>query len=197
MGGKGELLKNPKYQKKTCTNLIPWPLLSCCPLRRHQCHCTCDCCHCCCCTCCCCCCCCPPPSWSCAWSWCSSLSPSPCFELHPFQPHEQLLAVVVLGAEVVVGLILPLLFPFPRHHPAPCSPPALVFSFVVVVVVVVVVLVVVLVMVMVLVLPSSLVVQLEHPQPPCEQMLTVVGQVLGCCSLILPSLLGLVPSFPH
>ena len=99
---------------------------------------------------------------------------------------------------IVIPVSSPLSFPFPRRCPAPCSPPALSFSSMVVVVVLVMVMVVVLVMVMVLVLvlPSSLVVQLEHPQPPCEQMLAVVGRMLGCCSLVPPSLVGLVLSFP-
>ena len=198
MGGKGELLKNPKYQKRNLPVQISFPGLCClvvpCVIVSVivlvillSCSCRC----------------CPPPSWSWAWSWCSLSSLSCCFELHLFPPREQL--AVVLGAEVVVGLISPLLFPFPRHRPAPCSPPALVFSSVVVVVVVVVVLVVVmvvvlvvvLVVVMVLVFPSSLVVQLEHPQPPRKQMLTVVGQVLGCRSLIPLSLVGFVPAVPH
>ena len=68
---------------------------------------------------------------------------------------------------------------------------------VVLVVVLVVVVVVVIVIVLVLVLPSSLVVQLEHPQPPHEQMLAVAGQVLGCRSFVPLSLVGLVLSFPH
>ena len=67
----------------------------------------------------------------------------------------------------------------------------------VVVVVLVMVLVVVVVVVIVFVLPLSLVIQLEHPQPPCKQMLTVAGQVLGCHSLVPLSLMGLVLSFPH
>ena len=93
MGGKGELSKVSK-KKPPRTNLIPWPLLSHCPLHRHQCHCTCCCCcHCSChCR--------PPPSWSWAWSWCSLLLLSHCFELHLFPPCEQLLAAVVMG---VVG----------------------------------------------------------------------------------------------
>ena len=66
----------------------------------------------------------------------------------------------------------------------------------VMVLVVVVVVVLVVVVVVVLVFPSSLIIQLEHPQPPCEQMLAVVGQMLGCCSLIPLSLVGLVPLFP-
>ena len=68
---------------------------------------------------------------------------------------------------------------------------------VVLVMVMVVVLVVVVVVVVVLVLPSSLVVQWEHPQSPREQMLAVAGRVLGCRSLVPPSLVGLVPSFPR
>ena len=104
--------------------LIPWPLSSHSLLHYCCCWCTCHCC---------CCCCChhchPPPSWSWASSWCLS-SPSHCFELHPFPPHEQLLAVVVLCAEVVVVLILPLLSLSPHcccpHSLAavlPCSHP--------------------------------------------------------------------------
>jgi len=67
---------------------------------------------------------------------------------------------------------------------------------VVMVVVMVVVVVLVVVVVVVLVLPLSPIVQLEHPQPPCEQMLAVAGQMLGCCSLVPLSLLELVLSFP-
>ena len=68
---------------------------------------------------------------------------------------------------------------------------------VVVVLVVVMVVVLVVVIVIVLVLPSSLVIQWEHPQSPREQMLTVAGWVLGCRSLVPPSLMGLVLSFPR